>query len=162
MPRIRYRRDYDFRLYEQPDEDSLSENGENGEENDRQENPSGASWLSNSAIASQLSNAKIKQVITSLKAQISVLETELLSRHLSNSSANSKNWRNIGNARSKQNKQNGEERLYPKVIGRTSKRRNATFKKVASLRLTLKKLGVANVDELLATWSKIQEKDKTK
>lgn len=158
MPRIRYRRSYDFSLYEQSDERTFEQNGE---EDERSENPSGNSWLSNRVIAAQLSDAKIKQAIASLKAQITTLETELLSRRLAGRNTNGRSWDDIGKISRKQTR---EERLYPKEVTgsgtRQRGRRNSTFKKVASLRVTLKKLGVTNVDELLATWSKIQEEEK--
>jgi hypothetical protein len=151
MPRLRYKKSYDFTLYEQEDEESNRQNHGSGEETET----TGKSWLSNAVIASQLSEAKIKTTISALKAQISVLEAELLSRRLNNSHVFHQDWNKIGNAR----RPKDAEKLWD----RPRRRRNSTvyqFQKVASLRKTLAKLGVADVDALLAAWSKINEKEK--
>lgn len=146
MPRIRYRRSYDFELYEQSDETTSEES-----EYESRENASGNSWLSNATIASQLSDTKIKAAISALKAQITVLEAELLSRHLVSGNKTGKNWDEIGRLRGPED----GERLYPRLRSRNTGRKCKTFKKVASLRKTLAKLGVKDVDALLQEWSKI-------
>lgn len=151
MPRLRYKKSYDFTLYESEDERSDQENESGGNE----EESSGRSWLSNAVIASQLSDAKIKEAIAALKAQITILESELLSRRLSNSSTARKSWDKIGQLRGPAH----AEKLWNKP----TKRRTATatqFQKLSAIRSTLAKLGVKNVDELIATWSKINEKEK--
>jgi len=150
MPRLRYKKSYDFTLYEQEDETSNRQDDEGREE----EESSGRSWLSNSVIASQLSEAKIKKAISALKAQITVLEAELLSRRLSDSHATYKNWNEIGDSHRRKN----EEQLWDR---KPRKRRNSTvyqFQKVSKLRSTLAKLGVKDVDKLIAEWSKLNER----
>jgi hypothetical protein len=149
MPRLRYKKSYDFTLYEQEDEERNRSDNEGRES----EEVTGRSWLSNAVIASQLSEAKIRKAISALKAQISVLEAELLSRRLGNSHASYKNWDEIGDARWPKDETESRHK--------SSRRRNSTvyqFQKVASLRRTLANLGVKNVDELLATWSKLNER----
>lgn len=123
------------------------------------ESPTGSSWLSNASIASLLSESKIKATISALKAQITVLEAELLSRRLSRSHHNYTNWDDIGTLRGPED----GERLYPRVNRKDSKsrrRKSSTLPKIASIRATLKKLGVADVDALLQEWSKITGKEK--
>lgn len=154
MPRLRYKKSYDFTLYEQEDERSDTENGSG----DETEESSGRSWLSNAVIASQLSETKIKQAIAALKAQISVLESELLSRRLSGGHIPNKNWNNIGNVRRPKDANSLQQQSSARK-GRRSSKCNQ-FQKVAALRKTLKKLGVVDIDELLATWSKLNEKEK--
>lgn len=144
MPRLRYKRSWDFTLFEENEDD--------------RESASGNSWLSNAAMASQLSDAKIKSTIIALKAQITVLEAELLSRRLTSGNKSGKNWNNIGNVR----KQQHEERLYYATDrGNVRTRRKGNqfqVQKIASIRKTLKKLGVVDVDALLNEWSKITER----
>jgi hypothetical protein len=150
MPRLRYKKSYDFTLYEQEDETSDRQDNAGGEE----EESTGRSWLSNAVIASQLSEAKIKKAISALKAQITVLEAELLSRRLGNSHNSYKNWDEIGDSHRRKN----EEQLWD---SKPRRRRNSTvyqFQKVASLRKTLTKLGVKDVDKLIAEWSKLNER----
>jgi hypothetical protein len=149
MPRLRYKKSYDFTLYEQEDETSDRQDDEGREE----EESTGRSWLSNAVIASQLSEAKIKKAISALKAQITVLEAELLSRRLSDRHITHKNWDEIGDSHRPKN----AEELWD----RPRKRRNSTlyqFQKVSKLRTTLAKLGVKDVDKLLAEWSKLNER----
>ena len=143
MPRIRYRRSYDFSLYE--DELPTDER----EERDYEEN-SGNSWLSNAVIASQLSESRIKTAIKALKAQIAVLENELLSRRLTHSYETRTDWNKIGRPR----KRESVERSTSASTGRAVKR-GSQFQKIAA---TLRKLGIKDVPALLAEWSKIQEK----
>src|SRR5215475_8451305 len=141
MPRIRYRRDYDFTLYPTEDEDSDQEQTAT-EYIER----SGNSWLSNSVIASQLPERKIKDAIRSLKAQIAALETELLSRRLTgNSETRRLEFTLYGDPIDKPRKRRTAE----------SKRKTGHSKKFNSLRTTLKKLGVQDIDSLLNEWSKI-------
>lgn len=150
MPRIRYRRSYDFTLYESADETSNRQDDETGSE----EESSGRSWLSNAVIASQLSDTKIKAAIAALKAQITVLESELLSRRIGHSSGDGKNWNEIGQLRGPSH----AEKLWSKP----TKRRNSTvnqFQKLSKLKATLAKLGVKDVDALLNEWIKLNEKD---
>lgn len=140
---MKRRRDYDFSF--------------RADEEDPRERASGNSWLSNATIASQLSEARIEQAISALKAQITVLEAELLSRRLANSHTNYKDWDEIGDLRGPED----GERLYPRVNRKRNRdRKHKTLQKVASLRKTLKKLGIKDVDSLLAEWSKIVETEK--
>lgn len=146
MPRLRYKRSYDFTLYEQNDEEMFSESS------------SGSSWLSNAAIASQLSDSKIKAAISSLKAQITVLEAELLSRRLTgNRQTTKKAWAKIGDA---YYEEDTERVRSPKRNKKATSRDSSQyqFAKVASLRRTLAKLGVKDVDALLKEWSKLNER----
>ena len=152
MPRLRYKKSYDFTLYEQADERDVEEGGE-------EEYPSGNSWLSNAAIAGQLSEDKIRKAISALKAQITILEAELLSRRFARSNEANSIWDQIGNLRGPEN----GERLYPRTNRTPTKRRKAAqvhFAKLSKIRQTLKNLGVIDVDKLLAEWSKINEKEK--
>lgn len=147
MPRIRYRRSHDFRLFEPADERDFIEESE-------EESPSGNSWLSNANMAALLSDAKIKKAIAALKAQITVLEAELLSRRFAREHEFGEDWDEIGNLRGPED----GERLYPRSDKSTSPRRNKgthQFKKLSRLRATLRKLGVTDVESLLNEWGKI-------
>jgi len=146
LPRIRYRRDYDWTPNFRSSEDF-------GESDDRlseeDESVSGNSWLSNAAIAAQLSEARIKTAIKSLKAQITVLEAELLSRRLMGGNKTHKDWDNIGDG-------------YPKENGKryaasSPKRRNSKNSQFSQIRKTLKKLGVKDVNALLDEWNKMMK-----
>jgi uncharacterized small protein (DUF1192 family) len=140
MPRLRYKKSYDFTLYEEDEREAVS----------------GNSWLSNATIAAQLSDKKIKQTISALKAQITVLEAELLSRRLNGGHETNRNWNKIGNLRGPED----GERLYYRANRKDSKpRKHKQFQKVTALRKTLAKLGVKDVNALLNEWSKITEKE---
>jgi len=140
MPRIRYRRSYDFTLFEQSDERDYGE---------EQEEISGQSWLSNAAIASQLPESRIKDAIKSLKNQIAVLEAELLSRRFNHSSRPHENWNEIGNVRRK------KVTKEPTINARDRRR---DLKSIRHIKVTLAKLGVTDVDALIVEWEKIQQK----
>jgi len=136
LPRIKYRRDYDWT----PDFTTA------GEED---EQITGNSWLSNAVIASQLSEDRIKTAIQALKAQITVLENELLSRRLGHRHQTYKDWDAIGDS-------------YPEQDGKrysrsSSGRRDRSSDRYKKIRKTLKKLGVADVNALLQEWEKLMK-----
>jgi hypothetical protein len=158
MPRIRYLKSWDFTLYE--DNKERSYDGANSESDDEEnsgesESPiSGNSWLSNAAVIANIPDAKIKQAIISLKSQLRQLEAELLSRRLADRRGSRKNWNEIGSARGKTH----EPRVDGESLGRNVRRRNKgniRLQGLASLRHTLKKLGIKDVDNLIKEWNKI-------
>jgi hypothetical protein len=142
MPRLRYRKDYnlDFEINERTDEETTSAMRYEGEEETER---SGASWLSNGAIISSFTTAKLKTTLSQYKAYVKILETELLTRSFINRKHPAEyrilHRKNIKHITPSGDKQPGSKSL------RQSRKRSTEVYEVPQLKRSLAKLKLNKV-----------------